>query len=294
MLWFPLLPQKCVPKVTPAVPELAGSSSAASGSVGDRPLTAMALLLPQATSCFSFLFVRWLFSPVPGAGLSCQQLITRPISDFTSPTLTPAASATLPWFPVRRGRHGGKGVFLHVQCTDFCYKPFFCLNNVDKLSAQCWYHSGGQCLRPIDIPLPPQTEICMQHTEGHNNNNGCIPQSQFSKHREWMKSPSVALYPAALIPWITSSETGSAGHVRESSPLLSATLPRLQEEKLLKLKKRVVATAKSLWGVLMSGKDSLVWNSLGLLISRACHKKHSSSHTSDDSDIFRKRICAGL
>lgn len=152
-------------------------------------------------------------------------------------------------------------------------------------------HSGGHCLRPIEIPLPPQTEICMQRSEGHNNNNGCIPQSLFSKHREWMKSPSVALYPAVLILWITSSEKGSAGHAREPSQLLSATLLQPQEEKPLKLKKRVMVTEKSLWGVLISGKDSLVWNSLGLLISRACYKKHSSAHTSDDHDIFRKRIC---
>lgn len=78
----------------------------------------------------------------------------------------------------------------------------------------------------------------------------------------------------------------------EPSQLLSATLPQLQEEKLLKLKKRVIVTEKPLGGVLISGKDSLVWNSLGLLISRACYKKHSSAHTSDDRDIFRKRLCA--
>lgn len=108
-----------------------------------------------------------------------------------------------------------------------------------------------------------------------------------------MKSPSVALYPAALILWITSSEKGSAGRAGELCHLLSAILPRLQEEKPLKLKKKVTVAEQSLWGALSSGKDSLVWNSLGLLISRACYKKHSSAHTGDDRDIHRKRrICA--
>lgn len=75
----------------------------------------------QATNChglappsgkFVLLFSVCLlaFFPVPGAGLGCQQLITRQISGFTSPTPTLSASATLPWFPVRRGRHGEKGV----------------------------------------------------------------------------------------------------------------------------------------------------------------------------------------
>lgn len=73
-----------------------------------------------------------------------------------------------------------------------------------------------------------------------------------------MKSPSVALYPAALILCITSSEKGSAGHARELSLLLSAILPRLQEEKPFKLKKKVTAAEQSLRGALSSGKDSLV------------------------------------
>ena len=108
-----------------------------------------------------------------------------------------------------------------------------------------------------------------------------------------MKSPSVALYPAVLILWITGSEKGSAGHTRELSHLLSAILPRLQEEKPLRLKIKVMVAEQSLWGALSSGKDSLVWNSLGLLIPRACYKRHASAHTGDDRDVCRKRrICA--
>lgn len=87
-----------------------GSSSAATGSVGARPLAAMALLLPQATSYFSFLFVCWLFPQCQGQSWDVSNSSQVKYLGFTSPTPTPTASAPLPWIPVRRGRGGDKGV----------------------------------------------------------------------------------------------------------------------------------------------------------------------------------------
>lgn len=138
-LWFLPLPQKCVPKVTPAVSELAGSSSTASGSVGDRPLTAMALLLPQATPCFSFLFACWLFSQYQGQVWDVSNSSQEKYLGFTSPTPTPSASAPLPWIPVRRGRDEEKEVsFMCSVLWPLLLAGFFCSNNVDKLSAHCF------------------------------------------------------------------------------------------------------------------------------------------------------------
>lgn len=251
------------------------------------------LASPSGNSLLLFSDCFLAFFPVPGADLRCQQLITREILGLHFSYSHPICFCSSALHPNEKGKRWGKRSILYVSSAlTFATIGGFCFNNVDKLSAHCFSPQWWALPQTHRHPPAPQTEICMQHAEGHSNNNGYIPQSQFWKHREWMKSPSVALYPAALIPWITSSEKGSAGHVGEPSQLLSATLPRLQQEKPLKLKKRVMVTEKPLWGVLISGKDSLVWNSPRLSISRECYKKHSSSHISDDHDIFRKRICA--
>lgn len=262
--------------------------------MGPRPPIAMPFLLPQATSCFCFLFVCWGFFPVPGAALRAQHLATGAIVGVHLFHCHPL------WLLLLCAGSPGEGEEMEKNrsilyifdaltfATNWLFAWIMWIKYHQSISLHCGAHFPG----PSNIPLPPQTEICIRRTGGHNN-NGCVSQSLFSKHRKWMKSPSVALYPSALILWITSSEKRSAGHARELSHLLSAVRPRLQEEKPLKLKKKVMVAEQSLWGALSSGKDSLLWNSLGPLISRACYKKHPSAHTGDDHDVCRKRrICA--
>lgn len=57
-------------------------------------------------------------------------------------------------------------------------------------------------------------------------------------------------------------------------------------------KRRWGVAEQCLWEALSSGKDSLVWNSLGLLMYRARYKKHPSAYTTNGCDVCRKiRIC---
>lgn len=72
-------------------------------------------------------------------------------------------SAPLCWLPRRRGRDGEKhGYLVCLWCTDLCYKLFwvFFLNNVDKISLECFF----LLRRPLPwtqrgAPPPSQTEI---------------------------------------------------------------------------------------------------------------------------------------